>query len=183
MVFDSQLTKIYRDHKKLDPTFTFSQRHWEKVKAGKKWVLNFNPSGVSVLSHFPSPPSSSNPSLLKIILQFPLEQGRLLPTGIAPWRSRPRGCCSWMVTGKWKTTVSNKSVSVRPGLLTCRSSYRPSRGSLPRCARESRRERSKGNDSGFKNYYLPTRRQGFWWSQAVFLGGWREVSKFCGGQK
>ena len=95
MVFDSQLTKIYKDHKKLDPTFTFS--HWQKVKAGKKWVLNFNPSGVSVLSHFPSPPLSSNPSLLKIILQFPLEQGRLLPTGIA-WRSRPRGCCSWMVT-------------------------------------------------------------------------------------
>ena len=80
-----------------------------------------------------------------------------------------------MIT-KWKTPVSNKSVSVRPGLLTCRSSYRPSRGSLPSCARESRRERSKGNDSGFKNYYLPTRRQEFWWSQAVFLGGWRGVS-------
>ena len=78
------------------PNFHFlSDRKW---KQGKKWVLNFNPSGVSVLSHFPSPPLSSNPSLLKIILQFPLEQGRLLPTGIAPWRSRPRGCCSWMVT-------------------------------------------------------------------------------------
>ena len=100
MVFDSQLTKIYKDHKKLDPTFTFSQRLWQKVKAGKKWVFNFNPSGVLVLSHFPSPPLSSNPSLLKIILQFPLEQGRLLPTGIA-WRSRPRGCCSWMDVGWW----------------------------------------------------------------------------------
>jgi len=30
-----------------------------------------------------------------------------------------------------KTLASNKSVTVRPGLLTCRSSYRPSRGSLP----------------------------------------------------
>ena len=29
-----------------------------------------------------------------------------------------------------KTLASNKSVTVRPGLLTCRSSYRPSRGSL-----------------------------------------------------
>ena len=29
MVFDSQLTKIYRDHKKLDPTFTFSQTESE----------------------------------------------------------------------------------------------------------------------------------------------------------
>ena len=29
MVFDSQLTKIYKDHKKLDPTFTFSQTESE----------------------------------------------------------------------------------------------------------------------------------------------------------
>ena len=53
MVFDSQLTKIYKDHKKLDPTFTFSQRLWQKVKAGKKWVLNFNPSGVWLCPTFP----------------------------------------------------------------------------------------------------------------------------------
>jgi hypothetical protein len=60
-----------------------------------------------------------------------------------------------------KTLASNKSVTVRPGLLTCRSSYRPSRGSLPGCARKSQRDRSKGNNSGFKNDYSPTRRQGF----------------------
>ena len=66
---------------------------------------------------------------------------------------------------KWKTPASSKSATVRPGLRTCQSSYRPSRRSLPGCVRESRRERSKGKNGGFKNYYSPTDRQGYQWSR------------------
>ena len=66
---------------------------------------------------------------------------------------------------KWKTPASSKSATVRPGLRTCQSSYRPSRRSLPGCVRESRRERSKGKNGGFKNYYSSTDRQGYQWSR------------------
>ena len=66
---------------------------------------------------------------------------------------------------KWKTPASSKSATVRPGLRTCQSSYRPSRRSLPGCVRESQRERSKGKNGGFKNYYSPTDRQGYQWSR------------------
>ena len=66
---------------------------------------------------------------------------------------------------KWKTPASSKSATVRPGLRTCQSSYCPSRRSLPGCVRESRRERSKGKNGGFKNYYSPTDRQGYQWSR------------------
>ena len=87
--------------------------------------------------------------------------GRILSIGlIKNLRLQSLGVQELMIT-KWKTPASNKSVNVRPGLLTCPNSYRPSRGSLPSCARKSRRERSKGNQSGFKNSYSPTHRQGF----------------------
>ena len=66
---------------------------------------------------------------------------------------------------KWKTPASSKSATVRPGLRTCQSSYRPSRRSLPGCVRESWRERSKGKNGGIKNYYSPTDRQGYQWSR------------------
>ena len=71
---------------------------------------------------------------------------------------------------KWKTPASSKSATVRPGLRTCQSSYRPSRRSLPGCVRESRRERSKGKNGGIKNYYSPTDRQGYNWSRGI---GWQ----------
>ena len=87
--------------------------------------------------------------------------GRILSIGlIKNLRLQSLGVQELMIT-KWKTPASNTSVNVRPGLLTCPNSYRPSRGSLPSCARKSRRERSKGNQSGFKNSYSPTHRQGF----------------------
>ena len=79
------------------PNFHFLSETLTESESREKVSFKLQPLRGVALSHFPTPPLSSNPSLLKIILQFPLEQGRLLPTGIA-WRSRPRGCCSWMVT-------------------------------------------------------------------------------------
>ena len=63
---------------------------------------------------------------------------------------------------KVKDTCFKQVGECETRIAVCRNSYRPSRGSLLSCARKSRRERSKGNNSGFKNYYSPTRRQGFW---------------------
>ena len=65
MVFDSQLTKIIQRSQETGPYFHFLSETLRESESREKWVLNFIPSGVSVLSHFPSPPLSSNPSLLK----------------------------------------------------------------------------------------------------------------------
>ena len=72
------------DHKKLSPTFTFSRTHWEKMKAGQKWVKNINPSGVT-----PSLPLSLSSFVLEPLLVEKPPPMRLLSTGA---RTPPSNC-------------------------------------------------------------------------------------------
>ena len=79
------------DHKKLRPTFTFSRTHWEKMKAGQKWVKNINPSGVE--HSLPLSPSSFVLEPL-LVENNPLQKG-LLSTGA---RTPPSNCNLLLVT-------------------------------------------------------------------------------------
>ena len=64
------------------PNFHFLSETLTESESREKVSFKLQPLRGVALSHFPTPPLSSNPSLLKLLLQFPLEQGHLLPTGI-----------------------------------------------------------------------------------------------------